>query len=351
MADLDPIVLQLAEERIRRGLSQREVAELAGVTQSAVSEWETGAVVARVDSLRRHAAALGFRLSITLEPADGSVVPGVPAPPLGAPGAPHGPVCCCPLIDVSADPLEPAFVLGHPAGCPIHGGEYDARVQAAEAKARRAAEPSPSAVGGAEGPPERDLRSEVIHGPFAGAEEMDAFLTSEAAGFSPVPDTTPEIPDEAFAAFRRERHAHWARDAHLDGRNEFGGECCDRAGLRGARPYLVAAEQERAEKAERERDSLVRRLGVRFGELEEARAELRQMRDERDREPTSARQATAQAALIAAWPNLAADPVHVEQLAAVALNAAYNPAWRAGLYAGLFPGTGTPPKEGQDHES
>lgn len=102
-------------------------------------------------------------------------------------------------------------------------------------------------------------------------------------------------------------------------------------------PFLAAQARERAERAERERDSLVRRLGVRFGELEEARADLRQMRDERGREPTSERQAIAQAALIAAWPDLAADPVYVEQVAAVALNAAYNPAWRDGLYAGLRP--------------
>lgn len=36
------------------------------------------------------------------------------------------------------------------------------------------------------------------------------------------------------------------------------------------------------DKAIRERDSLVRRLSVRFGELEDARAALRQMTDERD---------------------------------------------------------------------
>jgi hypothetical protein len=50
-------------------------------------------------------------------------------------------------------------------------------------------------------------------------------------------------------------------------------------------------------------------------------------------EPTSARLAAAEAALIEAWPDLAHDPVYVEQLAAVALNAAYNPAWHRPVVA------------------
>ncbi|GAA1026862.1 hypothetical protein GCM10009557_06080 [Virgisporangium ochraceum] len=86
-----------------------------------------------------------------------------------------------------------------------------------------------------------------------------------------------------------------------------------------------------AAKPIRERDSLARRLGIRYGELEEARTALRQAHDELDqlsRRPSTADQRKAEAALIDAWPNLADDPVHVEQLAAIALNAAYNPAWR-----------------------
>lgn len=46
------------------------------------------------------------------------------------------------------------------------------------------------------------------------------------------------------------------------------------------------------------------------------------------REPTSDREGLAVAAVVDAWPDLAADPVYVEQLVRVALNAAYNPAWR-----------------------
>lgn len=48
------------------------------------------------------------------------------------------------------------------------------------------------------------------------------------------------------------------------------------------------------------------------------------------REPTDERVARARAALIEAWPDLGDDPVYVEQLAATALNAAYNPSWRMG---------------------
>jgi hypothetical protein len=57
-------------------------------------------------------------------------------------------------------------------------------------------------------------------------------------------------------------------------------------------------------------------------------------------EPTSERQSAAEEAIAAAWPHLADDPVHVEQLAAVALNAAYNPSWRAGLLSVLAPEAG-----------
>lgn len=166
------------------------------------------------------------------------------------------------------------------------------------------------------------------------AEVVDAYPDGPARRVPPVPDTARKVSDEAVVAYRTAARA--AMDASM-GTGSIRAYESIHAGLVAAYLFLAAQAQERAEKAERERDSLVRRLGVRFGELEEARAELRQMRDERDREPTGARSTAAQAALIAAWPDLAADPVHVEQLAAVALNAAYNPAWRDGLYAGLRP--------------
>ncbi len=52
-----------------------------------------------------------------------------------------------------------------------------------------------------------------------------------------------------------------------------------RAGLEAARQHL----SDTATRAARERDSLARRLSVRFGELEEARAALRQAGDDRDK--------------------------------------------------------------------
>lgn len=45
-------------------------------------------------------------------------------------------------------------------------------------------------------------------------------------------------------------------------------------------------------------------------------------------EPTSERETLAVDAVVDAWPDLAADPVYVEQLVRIVLNAAYNPAWR-----------------------
>lgn len=199
MADPDPIVLQLAEERTRRGLSQREVAELAGVTQSAVSEWETGAVVARVDSLRRHAAALGFRLRVELVPADGSVVPGVPALPSEAPGGGAGLAEGCPTC--SPPRRETVGMV-----CRTCGTDY-----------------APEGAG--------DLA----------AVALTTARGSGSSAVSPAPDTTPTIPDEAVRAFRG---GYEAKDERL--RPDVDPLKCDidrlaiRAGLAAVRPHLLA---------------------------------------------------------------------------------------------------------------
>jgi hypothetical protein len=135
-----------------------------------------------------------------------------------------------------------------------------------------------------------------------------------------------------------------ATDTHLAGRPIPTVREIIRAGLAAAAPHIAAQETARANKAQRERDSLTRRLSIRFGELEEARAALRQATDELDqlnRRPSTADQRKAEAALIDAWPDLAEDPVHVEQLAAIALNAAYNPAWKPSSRPGSPPTTRT----------
>jgi DNA-binding XRE family transcriptional regulator len=65
-AAVDPIMRVLRDERKRRGLSQRGLADLAGSRRNQVSEWETGKVAPTLDSVRRLAAALGARLFVEL---------------------------------------------------------------------------------------------------------------------------------------------------------------------------------------------------------------------------------------------------------------------------------------------
>ncbi|MFG3710035.1 helix-turn-helix domain-containing protein [Micromonospora sp. NPDC047730] len=58
----------LAEERKRLGLTQRQVAELMGVTPGRVSQIENGDLdVNEVTTLSRYAAALGARLRIIFD--------------------------------------------------------------------------------------------------------------------------------------------------------------------------------------------------------------------------------------------------------------------------------------------
>jgi len=46
-------------------------------------------------------------------------------------------VCTCELKDVTLGG-KPEFVRGLPAGCPVHGKEYDAEIAAAQQRAREA---------------------------------------------------------------------------------------------------------------------------------------------------------------------------------------------------------------------
>ena len=59
---------RIAEERARRSVSQRELAELTGTTQSAVSRLEGGGRVPRLDTLLRVANALDCTLELDLRP-------------------------------------------------------------------------------------------------------------------------------------------------------------------------------------------------------------------------------------------------------------------------------------------
>jgi transcriptional regulator with XRE-family HTH domain len=62
------IALQVSTERQRRQLSQRELAELCGTTQSAIARFEAGARPAKLDTLLRIARALDCELEVTFRP-------------------------------------------------------------------------------------------------------------------------------------------------------------------------------------------------------------------------------------------------------------------------------------------
>jgi predicted transcriptional regulator len=59
---------KVADRRIERGLSQRELAELCGTTQSAIARLERGGRPPRIDTLLRIAEALECELLVELVP-------------------------------------------------------------------------------------------------------------------------------------------------------------------------------------------------------------------------------------------------------------------------------------------
>ena len=56
--------------RQKAGLSQREFAESAGLTQQSISAYETGRKDPSLETLKRLLAAVGFEMRIRLEPVD-----------------------------------------------------------------------------------------------------------------------------------------------------------------------------------------------------------------------------------------------------------------------------------------
>jgi transcriptional regulator with XRE-family HTH domain len=62
------IAEQVATQRKARGLSQAELAELTGTTQSAVARLESGGRPPRIDTLLRIAEALDCELIVELRP-------------------------------------------------------------------------------------------------------------------------------------------------------------------------------------------------------------------------------------------------------------------------------------------
>jgi transcriptional regulator with XRE-family HTH domain len=62
------IASAVADQRRGRGLSQRELAELTGTTQSAIARLERGGRPPRIDTLLRIAEALDCQLVVELRP-------------------------------------------------------------------------------------------------------------------------------------------------------------------------------------------------------------------------------------------------------------------------------------------
>lgn len=76
LAHIDPdqgwffarIAEQVAQQRKARGLSQKELAELTGTTQSAIARLESGGRPPRIDTLLRITEALDCELIVDLRP-------------------------------------------------------------------------------------------------------------------------------------------------------------------------------------------------------------------------------------------------------------------------------------------
>jgi ribosome-binding protein aMBF1 (putative translation factor) len=62
---------RVAEQRTAKGLSQRELAELVGTTQSAIARLERGGRPPRIDTLLNIADALDCELVVELKPRTG----------------------------------------------------------------------------------------------------------------------------------------------------------------------------------------------------------------------------------------------------------------------------------------
>jgi transcriptional regulator with XRE-family HTH domain len=62
------VAKQVVEQRRAHGLSQKELAELTGTTQSAIARLESGGRPPRIDTLLRIAQALDCELAVELRP-------------------------------------------------------------------------------------------------------------------------------------------------------------------------------------------------------------------------------------------------------------------------------------------
>lgn len=63
---MQSILERLVEIRNLRGLRQKDVAELMGIGQPALSELESGNTAPKLDTIQRYAKALGYDVEWTL---------------------------------------------------------------------------------------------------------------------------------------------------------------------------------------------------------------------------------------------------------------------------------------------
>lgn len=64
---LSDIIFELSEARIKKGLTQRQLAERCGIKQSAIARMESLKVVPRLDTIAKIAQALNAKLTIMAE--------------------------------------------------------------------------------------------------------------------------------------------------------------------------------------------------------------------------------------------------------------------------------------------
>jgi transcriptional regulator with XRE-family HTH domain len=70
---LDPLIVEAVARRRAMGRTQTSIADEIGVTQSSVSELETGTATPNIRTMRRYLRALGLDLAIVS--VDESVIP------------------------------------------------------------------------------------------------------------------------------------------------------------------------------------------------------------------------------------------------------------------------------------
>lgn len=71
---VDPVIRDLVSERLRQGLSQRDVVHRIDCSPSSVSQWERGITSPTLTKLRDWADALGMNLDVTIAARDNTPV-------------------------------------------------------------------------------------------------------------------------------------------------------------------------------------------------------------------------------------------------------------------------------------